>query len=99
TTWIADLLTAREKGLPVVHIAQMFQKSGFTLVTLKSSNINSLADLKGKRIGVWPSGNEYPAVAALSKVGLTSSLDPKVSNPDVIAVTYPFDPSIVFPDT
>ncbi|MCL5964453.1 MAG: ABC transporter substrate-binding protein [Deinococcus sp.] len=98
TTWIADLLTAREKGLPVVHIAQMFQKSGFTLVTLKSSNINSLADLKGKRIGVWPSGNEYPAVAALSKVGLTSSLDPKVSNPDVIAVTYPFDPSIVFPE-
>lgn len=99
TTWIADLLTAREKGIPVVHIAQFFQKSGFTLVALKSSNIKDLCkDMKGKSVGVWPSGNEYPAVALFAKCGLTSSLDPKASNPDVTAVSYPFDPSLVFPD-
>lgn len=98
TTWIADLLTAREKGLPVVHIAQMFQKSGFTLVSLKSSGIKDLCAIKGKSVGVWPSGNEYPAVALFRKCGLTSSLDNKVSNPDVTAVTYPFDPALVFPD-
>ena len=98
TTWIADLLTAREKGAPVVHISQIFQKSGFTLVSLKKSGINKLEDLKGKKIGVWPAGNEYPAVAALKKVGLTSSLDAGVASPDVQAVTYPFDPSLVFPD-
>ncbi|MBF6595033.1 MAG: ABC transporter substrate-binding protein [Thermaceae bacterium] len=98
TTWIADLLTAREKGLPVVEIAQMFQKSGFTLVALKSSGIKDLCAIKGKKVGVWPSGNEYPAVALFRKCGLTSSLDPKVSNPDVTAVTYPFDPALVFPD-
>ena len=46
TTWIADLLTARSKGAPVVHIAQIFQKSGFTLVMLKKSGINKIADLK-----------------------------------------------------
>ncbi|MCL6526988.1 MAG: ABC transporter substrate-binding protein [Thermaceae bacterium] len=98
TTWIADLLTAREKGLPVVHIAQMFQKSGFTLVSLKSSGIKDLCAIKGKSVGVWPSGNEYPVVALFRKCGLTSSLDPKVSNPDVTAVTYPFDPALVFPN-
>lgn len=98
TTWIADLLTARERGLPVVHISQMFQRSGFTLVALKSSNIKDLCAIKGKSVGVWPSGNEYPAVALFRKCNLTSSLDPRASNPDVTAVTYPFDPSLVFPD-
>lgn len=98
TTWITDLLTARQQGIPVVHIAQLFQKSGFTLVSLKTSNITKPADLKGKRIGVWPSGNEYPAVALLKKNGMSSSLDSTASSPDVQAVTYPFDPSIVFPD-
>lgn len=98
TTWITDLLTARQQGIPVVHIAQLFQKSGYTLVSLKSAGLKTLADFKGKRVGVWPSGNEYPAVALLKKYGLTTSLDSSVSNPSVQAVTYPFDPSIVFPD-
>ncbi|MBB6096789.1 NitT/TauT family transport system substrate-binding protein [Deinobacterium chartae] len=98
TTWITDLLTARQQGLPVVHIAQIFQQSGYTLVALKSSNIKAPKDLKGKRVGVWPSGNEYPAVALLKKYGMTTSLDASVARPDVQAVTYPFDPAIVFPD-
>jgi NitT/TauT family transport system substrate-binding protein len=99
TTWIADLLTAREKGIPVVLIAQMFQRSGFTLVALKSTGIKDLCkDMKGKSVGVWPSGNEYPAVALFRKCGLTSSLDAKASNPDVTAVSYPFDPALVFPN-
>lgn len=99
TTWIADLLTAREKGIPVVLIAQMFQRSGFTLVALKSTGIKDLCkDMKGKSVGVWPSGNEYPVVALFRKCGLTSSLDAKVSNPDVTAVSYPFDPALVFPN-
>lgn len=98
TTWITDLLTARQQGIPVVHIAQLFQKSGFTLVSLKTSKINKPDDLKGKRVGVWPSGNEYPAVALLKKYNMTTSLDSTAANPSVQAVTYPFDPSIVFPD-
>ncbi|MBD2100901.1 ABC transporter substrate-binding protein [Leptolyngbya sp. FACHB-261] len=97
TTWISDLLVARQQGLPVVHIAQMFQKSGFRLVSLKEKNITSPEQFKGKKIGVWPSGNEYPALAVLKKYNLTSSLDSKVTNPDIQAVTYPFDPGLVFP--
>ncbi|GBD42988.1 Riboflavin-binding protein RibY [bacterium HR40] len=98
TTWIADLLAAREKGLPVVHIAQVFQRSGFAMVALKATGLKDLCDLEGRSVGVWPSGNEYPAVALFRKCGLTSSLDPTVSKPDVTAVTYPFDPALVFPD-
>jgi NitT/TauT family transport system substrate-binding protein len=98
TTWITDFLVNREKGQKIVHFAQMFQRSGFTLVSLQSSNIKTVADLKGKRVGVWPGGNEYPVVALAKKNGMTTSLDSSVSKPDITAVTYPFDPSLVFPD-
>jgi NitT/TauT family transport system substrate-binding protein len=98
TTWITDFLVSREKGQKIVHIAQMFQRSGFTLVTLADSGIKTVADLKGKKVGVWPGGNEYPVVALAKKAGLTTSLDSTVASPDITAVTYPFDPSLVFPD-
>ncbi|MEY4531265.1 MAG: hypothetical protein RLZZ156_1986 [Deinococcota bacterium] len=98
TTWITDFLVNREKGQKIVHIGQMFQKSGFTLVSLASSNIKTVADLKGKKVGVWPGGNEYPVVALAKKAGMTTSLDASVTTPDVTAVTYPFDPALVFPD-
>jgi NitT/TauT family transport system substrate-binding protein len=97
TTWITDLLVQRSKGQPIVHIAQMFQRSGFTLVTLKNDKINSLKDLKGKRVGVWPGGNEYPVIAALKKIGYTTSLDATVANPDVQALVVGFNPGEVFP--
>ena len=89
------LTLAREKGIPVVHLAQMFQRSGFTLVALKSTGIKNLCtDMKGKSVGVRPSGNEYPAVALFRKCGLTSSLDPKASSPDVIKALADFYDSL-----
>ena len=98
TTWITDFLINREKGQKVVHIAQMFQKSGFTLVTLKDSGIKTVADLKGKKVGVWPFGNELPIVALAKKAGMTTSLDSSVTNPDITAISFNFDPALVFPD-
>ncbi|APZ42931.1 ABC transporter substrate-binding protein [Acidihalobacter ferrooxydans] len=98
TTWITDLLTASSRGLPVVEIAQIFQKSGFTLTTLKKYGIEKPADFKGHTVGIWPGGNAYPALAFFKKYGLTTSLEPGVGNPDVKLVTYGFDPKLVFPD-
>jgi NitT/TauT family transport system substrate-binding protein len=97
TTWITDFLTARAQGLPVVHFAQMFQQSGYAMVALKKTGISSPADFKGKKIGIWPAGNEYPALALLKRFNLTTSLDTP-NNPDVELITYGFDPGLVFPD-
>ncbi len=98
TTWITDFLINREKGQKVVHIGQMFQKSGFTLVTLASSGIKTVADLKGKKVGVWPFGNELPIIALAKKAGMTTSLDSSVASPDITAISFNFDPALVFPD-
>src|SRR5664279_51886 len=63
-------LAAREKGVTLVNIAQVFQRSGMELSCRKDSGIKTPADFKGKRLGVWFSGNEYPFLAWMSKLGL-----------------------------
>ena len=68
--WMADALASREKGVPLVNIAQPFKKSGLLFVCRKDTGIASPADFKGKTLGVWFFGNEYPFFAWMSKLGL-----------------------------
>ncbi len=98
TDWVANMLAQREQGLDVVTIAQMFQDSGYRLVALADSGIETIADLAGTKVGVWGFGNEFAADAVFAAAGLTSNLDPTETNPDVDAVVYAFDPSLVFPN-
>ncbi|MFT4961364.1 MAG: NitT/TauT family transport system substrate-binding protein, partial [Paracoccaceae bacterium] len=58
--WMPSALAAREKGLAVVNIAQPFKTSGLMLTCWKDTGIKSPQDFKGKTIGVWFFGNEYP---------------------------------------
>ncbi len=98
TDWVANILTQRDQGLEVVNIAQIYQTSGYRLVALKSSGIETIADMAGRKVGVWAFGNEFAAEAVFSAAGLSSNLDPTVTSPDVDAVVYAFDPSLVFPN-
>jgi NitT/TauT family transport system substrate-binding protein len=70
--WMPSALAAREKGLPVVNIAQPFKTSGLMLTCWKDTGIKSPADFKGKTIGVWFYGNEYPFLSWMSKLGLAT---------------------------
>lgn len=98
TDWVANMLAQREQGLDVVTIAQVYQASGYRMVALKDSGIETIADLAGRKVGVWAFGNEFASEAVFAAAGLTSSLDPTVTSPDVEAVVYAFDPSLVFPN-
>ena len=70
--WMPSALAAREKGLPVVNIAQPFKSSGFMLTCWKDTGIKSPADFKGKTIGVWFYGNEYPFLSWMSQEGIST---------------------------
>jgi NitT/TauT family transport system substrate-binding protein len=70
TTWMPAALASREKGVPLVNIAQPFKKSGLMLTCRKETGIASPADFKGKTLGVWFYGNEYPFLAWMAKLGL-----------------------------
>lgn len=68
--WMPSALAAREKGLPLVNIAQPFKSSGMMLTCLKDSGVATPADFKGKTLGVWFGGNEYPFLNWMNKLGL-----------------------------
>ena len=88
TTWVPKMLASRENGTDLVDIAQIFQRSGTLEISFKSKGINSIADLKGKKVGTWLGGNEPELYADLTKNGI----DP--ANPaDVTIVKQPFDMS------
>ncbi|MBP0575091.1 ABC transporter substrate-binding protein, partial [Mycobacterium tuberculosis] len=44
--WMPAALAAREKGVPLVNIAQPFKKSGLMLTCVKSSGIKEPTDFK-----------------------------------------------------
>lgn len=71
--WMPAALAAREKGLKLVNIAQPFKSSGMMLTCLKESGITSPADFKGKTLGVWFFGNEYPFLSWMSKLGIPTT--------------------------
>ncbi|WP_353344436.1 ABC transporter substrate-binding protein [Litorivita sp. NS0012-18] len=71
--WMPSALAAREKGLPVVNIAQPFKTSGLMLTCWKDTGITSPQDFKGKTIGVWFFGNEYPFLSWMSQEGISTA--------------------------
>src|SRR5581483_5295234 len=84
--WLPSLLASREKGADLVNIAQVFARSGMTEITWKSSGIDSIAKMRGKKVGNWLGGNQYELFAALVKNGM----DPE-HNKGVQIVQQPFD--------
>lgn len=76
-TWMAAGLAARDKGVPLVNIAQPFAKSGLQLICPKDGPIQTEADFKGHTLGVWFFGNEYPFYAWMNKIGMPTDGGPE----------------------
>ncbi|WP_224826192.1 ABC transporter substrate-binding protein [Cognatishimia sp. MH4019] len=68
--WMPAALAAREKGLPMVNIAQPFKSSGMMLTCRKDAGIETTEDFAGKTLGVWFFGNEFPFLSWMSQLGL-----------------------------
>jgi NitT/TauT family transport system substrate-binding protein len=68
--WMPSALATREKGQNVVNIAQPFKKSGMMLTCRAETGIKAPSDFKGKKLGVWFFGNEYPFLSWMSTLGL-----------------------------
>jgi len=75
--WMPSALAAREKGVSVVNIAQPFARSGLNMVCRKETGIEKPEDFKGKTLGTWFFGNEYPLFSWLSKLGIPRDGSPE----------------------
>lgn len=75
--WMPSALAAREKGLPLVNIAQPFKSSGMELTCRNDSGVTATKDFPGHTLGVWFFGNEYPFLAWMAKLGIPTDGSPK----------------------
>ena len=71
--WLAAALAAREKGVPLVNVAQPYKNSGLLLTCRNDMGVKTTADFKGKTLGVWFFGNEFPFYAWMAKLGLPTA--------------------------
>jgi NitT/TauT family transport system substrate-binding protein len=88
--WLPSALAAREKGAPLVNIAQIFERSGMELTCRRDANVRTPADFRGKTLGVWYAGNEYPFLSWMSKLGLRTDGSP--NGVTVLRQDYNIDP-------
>ncbi len=79
--WMPAALAAREKGLPLVNIAQPFKSSGMMLTCRKDAGVETTEDFKGKTLGVWFFGNEFPFLSWMSQLDM-----PTDGGPDGVTV-------------
>ena len=77
--WMPSALATREKGVALVNIAQPFKKSGLMLTCRKDTGITKPEDFKGKTLGVWFFGNEYPFLSWMSHLGIPTTAAPTAS--------------------
>ena len=71
--WLPAALASREKGNKLVNIAQPYKRSGLMLACRKETGIAKPEDFKGKTIGVWFGGNEFPLLSWLSQLKLPTT--------------------------
>lgn len=71
--WMPSALATREKGVALVNIAQPFKSSGMMLTCRKDTGIKTPADFRGKTLGVWFFGNEYPFLSWMSQLGIATN--------------------------
>jgi NitT/TauT family transport system substrate-binding protein len=75
--WMPSALAAREKGLPLVNVAQPFKRSGMMLTCRNDSGVTRTEDFPGHTLGVWFGGNEYPFLSWMSKLGIPTDGSPQ----------------------
>lgn len=80
TAFVPALLQARAQGADLVHIAQIFQRSGTVQLSWADAPVLTVVDMANKRIGSRETSEEYELFTALRNEGI----DPE--DPSVIAI-------------
>jgi NitT/TauT family transport system substrate-binding protein len=70
-SWVPKVLGSIEKGAKITDVAQIFERSGTTQISMKDKNITSPAQFAGKNIGSWGYGNEWELFAGMQKSGVS----------------------------
>lgn len=68
--WLTTALQHRADGMGLVNLAQFVQRSSMMLISKKSRGIRTLADMNGKKVGMWGGDLSIPPHAVFAKHGI-----------------------------
>lgn len=76
TLWLSTAMQLRDRGVPVVNVSQVVQRSALMLVAKKSSGIRAPADMNGKKVAVWDGDFRLQPEAFFKKYSLSVQIVP-----------------------
>ena len=76
TMFLTTALREIDAGNQIINVGQISQKSSLLLVALKSSGIENLKDLNGKRVGLWKNDFKEPSLILLNKNKINAEIVP-----------------------
>ena len=68
--WLTTALQHRAAGMELVNLAQYVQRSSMMLIAKKSSGIRTLADMNGKKVGLWGGDLSIPPRILFAQQGI-----------------------------
>ncbi len=68
TDLLIGAMSLAAKGAPVINIGQIFQTTALSLITKKSTNINSPQEMDKKKVGVWPGLFQVPPIVLFRRL-------------------------------
>ena len=74
--WLTTAIRSRDRGVPLVNVAQLLGRSSLMLVAKKSSGIREPSDLQGRKIGVWDGDFLLQPLAFFQSHGVRADLVP-----------------------
>jgi len=77
TTMLFTALEWRDAGLPLVHLAQVVNRSNFILVAWKDRGISAPGDLQGKKVSLWVKEYEAPYTGFFKRYRLSPVIEPQ----------------------
>lgn len=77
TMFLATGIEYRAQGMPLVHLAQLVQRSALMLVTRADSGIHEPRDLDGRRVGLWDNEFQLQPKALFRRLGIHPRIVPQ----------------------
>lgn len=75
--WLSSAIIERSRGVPLVNLAQITQRSALMLVAKKKNGIRTPQDMNGKRVSLWEKELRIPMAAFLKKNNLNVTIIPQ----------------------
>ncbi len=77
TMFLATGVENRAQGMPLVHLAQLVQRSALMLVVRADSDIREPRDLDGRRVGIWDNEFQLQPQALFRRLGIRPRIVPQ----------------------